>query len=128
MAAETACPAPPQGLRPWLRHRHPDQRTEDGGRLVVAIRSFRSGLRQLKASDGEDALASRLPYALLFGLASWDRLPQARFAAAWIQACSSLPGWQHDEPKRPQPGDPDFTRDEWRGMGLAGAQAMLWNL
>jgi hypothetical protein len=62
--------------------------------------------------------------ALLFGLVSGDRLRLARFAASFIQACSSLPGWQAEESKRPRLDDPDFTRDEWRGMGLDGAVAL----
>jgi hypothetical protein len=107
--------------RGWLRHLHHDQRTPEGEQLAVQIRSFRSGLRHMKASGGEDAITGHLSYALLFGLASRDRLPHARFAASWIRACASLPGWMLAEAKRPRLGDPDFTRDEWRGMGLDGA-------
>ena len=112
----------------WLRHLHHDQRTAEGEQLAVQIRSFRSGLRHLKASGGEDAIAGHLSYALVFGLASRDRLPHARFAASWIRACSSLPGWRPAEVKRPRLDDPDFTRDEWRGMGLNGAIALAAGL
>jgi hypothetical protein len=107
--------------RGWLRHLHHDQRTPEGDQLAVQIRSFRSGLRHMKTSGGEDAITGHLSYALLFGLASGDRLPHARFAASWIRACASLPGWMPAEVKRPRLEDADFTRDEWRGMGLDGA-------
>jgi hypothetical protein len=112
----------------WLRRLHHDQRTPAGEQLAAQIRSFRSGLRQLKASGGEDAITGHLSYALMFGLASRDRLPHARLAASWIRACSSLPGWMPAEAKRPRLGDPDFTRDEWRGMGLDGAIALSASL
>jgi hypothetical protein len=112
----------------WLRRLHHDQRTPAGERLAAQIRSFRSGLRQLKASGGEGAITGHLSYALMFGLASPDRLPHARLAASWIRACSSLPGWMPPEAKRPRLGDPDFTRDEWRGMGLDGAIALSASL
>jgi hypothetical protein len=108
----------------WLRHLHHDQRTPEGEQIAGRIRQFRSGLRKLKAVGGEDAITGYLPYALLFGLASRDQLPHARFAASWIQACSSLPGWQPAGSKRPSSCDPDFTKDEWRGMGLNGAIAL----
>jgi hypothetical protein len=51
----------------WLRHLHHDQRTAESEELAVAIRSFRSGLRHLKASGSGDAMAARLSYAVLFG-------------------------------------------------------------
>ena len=83
--------------------------------LAVQIRSFRSGLRHMKTSGDEDAITGHLSYALLFGLASGDRLPHARFAASWIRACASLPGWMPAEVKRPRLGDPDG--DQRRGQG-----------
>src|ERR1035437_5272529 len=70
---------------------------------------------------------ARLSYAVLFGLVSRDRLPPARLAAAWLQACAGLPDWQPVEAARPGFDDPDFTRDEWRGMGLGGAIVLASN-
>jgi len=52
--------------RGWPRHLHHDQRTPEGGQLAAQIRSVRVALRHLKTSGGEQALASQLPYALLF--------------------------------------------------------------
>jgi hypothetical protein len=54
----------------------------------------------------------------MFGLTPRDRLPHERFVGSWIQACAALPGWQLKEPAGPGFDEPDFTRDEWRGMGL----------
>lgn len=112
----------------WLRHLHHDQRTAEGEDLAARVRSFRSGLRHLKASGPDDAMAAHLSYALLFGLVPRDRPPHGRLAAAWLQACSALPGWQPPKSARQGFDDPDFTRDEWRGMGLYGAIALSSNL
>jgi len=112
----------------WLGHLHHDDRTPAGEELAQQIRSFRSALRHLKTSGGDDALDSYLPYALLFGLTSRDRLPHERFVGSWVQACAELPGWRSKEPARQGFDDPDFTRDEWRGMGLSGAAALSMGL
>lgn len=111
-----------------LRRLHRHERTPEGEQLAQGIRSFRAALRHLKASGGEDALDSYLPYALMFGLESRDRLPYERFVRSWVQACAGLPGWQPNKHGRPRSCDPDFTREEWRGMGLSGADAMALHL
>jgi hypothetical protein len=74
--------------------------------LAAELSGFERHLRDLKARDGESALATDLlPYALRYQLVSREHLPLARFTAAWTGAFADLPGWRPAAPERPEPGD-----------------------
>jgi hypothetical protein len=83
----------------WLRRWHHDQRTPEGDALARKLRAFRSELRQLKASRGEDApISDWLPFAVHFGLVSPETNRLARFARAWDDSFSNVKGWfQRDD-------------------------------
>lgn len=104
-----------------LKRRHHDQRTPRGEELAARTRALRTALRRARTAGDEDTLGELLEYALVFGLLRNSDVPLARFAAAFTAACSDLPGWRQPEHRRGQTGGPDFTHDEWRGMGLGGA-------
>lgn len=100
----------------WLRHLRHGERTPHGDELADRIHSYRTALRRLKSADG-DALGDHLPYALVFGMAPADSLPLARFAAAFVGACTGLPHWRPPEQRHGPPDFLDFPRDDpWRGL------------
>lgn len=85
----------------WLRRLHHDKRTAEGDELARRIRSFYRSLKGLKNGQSECALTGGLlPYALRFGLISRDQVPLARFAQAWVEACTGLPGWHAEHKPR----------------------------
>jgi hypothetical protein len=83
----------------WLR-RIGHERTPAGDEVSREARAFRGRLRSLKASGPAAAVAPYLPYAVVFGLTADEGLPLAGFAAAWVRACSELPGWRHEPVRR----------------------------
>jgi hypothetical protein len=90
----------------WVRRWHHRKLTPAGERLAAELSAFERGMRELKARDGEPALAAGLlPYALRYQLVSRDELPLARFTAAWSGAFAQLPGWC--PPVRGRPGATD---------------------
>jgi len=106
----------------WFGHLDHDRRAPEGDQLAGQIMRFRAGLRR-KVAGGADAVASQLPYALLFGLLPDTRLPLARFAHSWALACSQVPALRPAGPERPVHDEIDFPKDEWRGMSLGLAAA-----
>jgi hypothetical protein len=80
--------------------------TAAGERMAAELSGFERHLRDLKARDGESALATDLlPYALHYQLVSREHLPLARFTAAWAGEFADLPGWRPAAPERQEPGD-----------------------
>lgn len=112
----------------WLKRTRHDRRTSRGEELAARTRSLRAGLRRARATGDEETVDGLLEYALVFGLLAGSEAPLARFGAAFTAACADLPGWRQPERRHAEFGDPDFTRDEWRGMGLGGAAILSSNL
>jgi len=92
--------------RGWIHRWSHRELTAAGERMAAELSGFERHLRDLKARDGESALATDLlPYALRYQLVSREHLPLARFTAAWAGAFADLPGWRPAAPERPEPGD-----------------------
>lgn len=106
----------------WLRRLHHDQLTPDGEELAARARELRAKLRHDCHAGGKHELpAGQLACAVVFGLvpAGSDlaaALPLARFAAAFVSACSGLPDWQRPESKHEFPDVDTWSRNEWGGM------------
>ncbi len=78
----------------WLRRLHHHERTKAGEELAGLLRTFRQGLRSVRAERGPEALEGQLlPYALHFGLARPGH-QLARFAHAWVGTFAELPEWR----------------------------------
>jgi hypothetical protein len=92
--------------RGWVHRWRHRELSAAGERMTAELSGFERRLRDLRARDGESALAADLlPYALRYQLVSREHLPLARFTAAWAGVFADLPDWRPAGPERPEPGD-----------------------